>query len=384
MLALLISVAAMANCTSPPPDSENTDRPGFGAVEHLSTEIVIDSYQLDSQVVDGQDTELTLSVLVTNTGPGAFSHASATMAPMHANATLLDDTVAIPAMGPGDSVTSSDPIVIRIPTVDLGTLQQVLAANTLPEWVVSGIEIPVFAPGVYVMDEATDLVWTRMEIDATGRPIHWFSAHTALIDNLVVGDIVMDEEYRPTNMFCSDFPLLVDDVIESGGEVGIIGSNAPVDIFDLFSSFAVQSLEGGLATNPYAPHDSDPDRDDPGCVAADVCPEDVPAPTRRFNLVNIGGVVDVSGSLSMRKTSVRFTGWFRNGEVQGGKVQIDTNGFATLQAAATADFTLDPTETDIFTFQIPVADVGHRGVDPADRLVGQPYLDDDLRWPQQG
>ncbi len=332
----------------------------------VDREMTVTGLTVTSQIPGPGFTDVEINGDLVNTAAGRW---------LEVTAMLIPDTTAFPGIvgsqpvlraGPIDpfaAVPSTQPLWVQVPD---GVLADFLAAVALDdlEFDFEGNPESLYTAPAAFIDEPTDTAFLLSE-DAGPDTRLVFCDHTGVIDGLNAGDLLLvaDDGFQPQHL---DPALLPGSVISTGPQLVLthcpaspeiwVVVRALTDITDVLES-GVLSVEqrsipvvgSTLGDDQYAPLIAACDGTEP----PGACSESHPAFPIRFNQLNLGDGLTLSGEIQLGFSVTALEISIRNAQLDRVLTRVEAGWTASLAIEAEYEVT-GGDEFQVFAIQIPI------------------------------
>ncbi|MEM9386043.1 MAG: hypothetical protein AAGA68_13340 [Pseudomonadota bacterium] len=313
--------------------------------------------------IDGQTVELSLTASLTNVGSGEWTNAVATSDFIPGYAEVIDNRLDFGPIPPFATTPANDDIVVQLPRGAIGALVQQLRAGTVP-FNVNGYDTLEFSVPVAFVDRDTDLVFLLGEPVGDNFVLE-FTASTPLLESLAPGMVFMEDitpgGYHVVEIPSSLLPGEVVDVRESGNSTLV--ELAPVNLFDVLGSGTINAgvdftpgIESTIGKDTYLTLmngcvDETHEPDDGGLEEPVACT--YAALPIRFNDVDFGAGVTVSGEILLRASGINLEVRLRDGELHRIATRMTFGYVINAQVKATGDAAIAAQEQRLWGLTLP-------------------------------
>ncbi|MEO0973682.1 MAG: hypothetical protein AAFX85_11360, partial [Pseudomonadota bacterium] len=313
--------------------------------------------------IDGQTVELSLTASLTNLGSGDWTNAVATSDFIPAYAEVIDNRLDFGPIPPFGRTAANDDIVVQLPRGAIGALVQQLRAGTVP-FQVNGYDTLEFSVPVAFVDRDTDLVFLLGEPVGDNLVLE-FTASTPLLESLAPGMVFMEDitpgGYHVVEIPPSLLPGEVVDVRESGNSTLV--QLAPVNLLDVLGSGTIDAgvdftpgIESTISEETYLTLmngcvDETHEPDDGGLEEPVACT--YAALPIRFNDVDFGAGLSVSGEILLRASGINLEVRLRDGDVHRIATRMTFGYVINAQVKATSDAVIAAQEQRLWGVTLP-------------------------------
>lgn len=294
---------------------------------------------------------------------------------LEVTATLIPDTTVFPGIigyqpvlraGPIDpfaSVPSLQPLLVQVPDAVLADFLAAVALDDL-EFDFDGDPESLYTAPASFVDEPTDTAFLLWEAAGPDTRLV-FCDHAAVIDGLSGGDLLLvaDDGYQPQNL---DPALLPGSVISAGAQLVLthcpaqpeiwVVVRALTDITDVLESgvLAVEQRSvpvtgATLGDDQYLPLIAECEGNEP----PGACTESHPAFPIRFNQLDLGDGLTMSGEIQLRFSVTALEISIRNAQLDRVLARVEAGWTASLAIEAEHEVTAGD-EVQVFAIQIPI------------------------------
>ena len=286
---------------------------------------------------------------------------------------VVDGLMSFGPVAPLGITAADDSMILRLPMDRATAFRDALLGGQI-DFQIGGSETTVFSGPSVFLDEETDSAFRSFMAGGAGDEIWTFDYTTALLDSLQQGDMMLFDRflYDPQTMDRSKFPAEVLSVTLIDPEVEVeVRFPLTFDELIMSGTFVPEGLGSGDPLHNDTSYETTLDEmayfdEVSGCVDESHLPDpdsgragdpmvcSWAALPLRFNDVDFGQGVTLSGQVLLRSTGIDLTLSFRDGVVKLASTAVEAGVTATLHLEAEQSAIIPATEQTLMALTTPV------------------------------